>query len=418
MSRHNQSALAFEEPPYVVFLEGNISAGKTTIGEKLNAKKIKGRSIHFIPEAIDEWKDKYTNPDDSTNILGNFYRELHGEIKDGWAFTFQMMVIMERYYQQISAVKRHPGEILIFERGLETDSRCFASNLEESGHIDPIHMMVYKRWLKYFLSEHKNRLPKPLYIYLRTSATTCLDRNNQRARAEESQLDIAYLEQLEAKHDSWLDGVHQVDGGQSVQLVTRNIIDYLKKIVATNPYFPTRLDKEIVTPTPLIDEDPEEYFEADEPELFDTIRTSITTSDGENSRSNGFRPSVYDNKEIEKWKTIEISNLRRTWKEAEIKRIFDARGWPMQNITNIGGMKRDKLNVEVPDEIAGTIVRELIQTKTNLYIKGRLGATIVVGTTIANRRQQELKQPEQQQRTVRPSILDVRRSRVGSQTNQ
>ena len=127
-------------------------------------------------------------------------------------------------------------------------------------------------------------------------------------------------------------------------------------------------------------------------------------------RPNGFRPSIFDGEEITKWKIIEISNLRRTWKTQELQRLFDARGWPIQRITDTGGMKRDKATAKVPEEIAGAIVRELAQTQTNLYIKGHLAARIVIGTTIADRRQQELEQPEEPPPLVKKSISEIRRT--------
>lgn len=365
------------EQVYSVFIEGNISAGKSTVGKLLNGKTVGERIIRFIPEEIDKWTRKYSNG--SSNILGKFYEELKGDITGGWAFSFQMMVIMERYKQQIQAIKQYPGEILVFERGLETDHQCFASNLVDQNKIHPIQMNVYTEWLKFFLAEQKSKIPKPLSIYIRTRAVLCLERNKRRGREEESSLTIEYLEQLEAKHDKWLESVKQINGEQPTNLITREIIAYIAEIIQKHPYFP-----EIVTKQ--------------------TSNHSLIR--------NG---PVYRIENVEEWKEIEITGLTKTWKCQGIKKMFDVMGWPTKDIKNVGKMKNYKASVYVPEDIAGAIVVSISNIRSSFAIDTGLKATIVIGTTISDVRHKKFIRdnppPPGAPSEPKPTISDIRRLR-------
>jgi deoxyadenosine/deoxycytidine kinase len=171
-----------------ILLEGNIGAGKSTVGKTLKASGL----FDFIEEPVVEWKSGF-----ASNMLDVFYRDMKR-----WAFTFQMVTFITRTktWQEILSITDHPRVIL--ERSIFTDRYVFALNLHRLGVINEDEWQVYCRLWR-FMADN-NDLEPDCILYLRTPAKECLQRIRQRGRGEEAGIALEYLEQLEALHDEWL----------------------------------------------------------------------------------------------------------------------------------------------------------------------------------------------------------------------
>lgn len=169
----------------LVLLEGNIAAGKTTLGTTLASDG----GFEFIPEPVERWQTGY-----AANLLERFYTDTRR-----WAFTLQIGAFVTRVQAlgDLSA-RRHD---VVFERSIYCDRHVFAKNLHQHGFMDDTEWALYLQ----FWEQHKASAPAPdAIIYLRTPAEECYARLRQRGRAEERGITLDYLRQLEARHDEWL----------------------------------------------------------------------------------------------------------------------------------------------------------------------------------------------------------------------
>jgi deoxycitidine kinase len=178
----------------MILLEGNIGAGKTTVGKAIAASGAFG----FIEEPTRAWRENF-----ATNMLDNLYRDI-----ERWAFTFQICTFITRAktWPEISALtdKRR----VILERSVYCDRFVFVENFYRSGVISLTEYQLYRGLWDFLISNYNDR--PDLIIYLRTPAQVCMQRIKDRGRAEESGITLEYLLQLERLHDEWLrDGSEQ-----------------------------------------------------------------------------------------------------------------------------------------------------------------------------------------------------------------
>ena len=174
----------------MILLEGNIAAGKSTVGKVLKAS---GR-FDFIEEPVDAWQRRF-----ASNMLDIFYRDM-----DRWAFTFQIVAFITRpkTWKEVVALTSHP--LVVLERSVFTDRHVFAPLLHSLGTISDAERQVYCGLWDFLVS---NYCAEPdCILYLRTPADVCLERIRVCGRNEESGITIEYLRHLEALHDEWLLG--------------------------------------------------------------------------------------------------------------------------------------------------------------------------------------------------------------------
>jgi deoxyadenosine/deoxycytidine kinase len=178
----------------MILLEGNIGAGKTTVGKAIAASGEFG----FIEEPTRAWRENF-----ATNMLDNLYRDI-----ERWAFTFQICTFITRAktWPEISALtdKRR----VVLERSIYCDRFVFVENFYRTGVLSLTEYQLYRGLWDFLISNYSDQ--PDLIIYLRTPAEVCMQRIKDRGRAEESGITSAYLLQLERLHDEWLrDGSEQ-----------------------------------------------------------------------------------------------------------------------------------------------------------------------------------------------------------------
>src|SRR5512138_2216115 len=145
----------------LVLLEGNIAAGKTTLGHDL----AETGQFAFIPEPVDRWQSGF-----AANLLERFYTDT-----PRWAFTLQICAFITRT-QAISQLPEH--EAVMFERSIYCDRHVFAKNLHRQGLMDDTEWALYLHFWDHLVST----APAPdAIIYLRTPAEECFRRLRQRA---------------------------------------------------------------------------------------------------------------------------------------------------------------------------------------------------------------------------------------------
>ena len=172
----------------MILLEGNIGAGKTTVGRILATSQAFG----FIEEPTTTWREGF-----ASNMLDLFYDYPHR-----WAFTFQICAFITRAktWKEVLALADHSRVIL--ERSVFCDRYVFAENCHRTGLMSPAEYQLYCGLWEFLVSNYC--VEPDLILYLRTPAEVCLERIQIRDRAEESGITLEYLLQLEKLHDEWL----------------------------------------------------------------------------------------------------------------------------------------------------------------------------------------------------------------------
>jgi len=200
----------------VVFLEGNIGAGKSTLGNRLKATG----HFEFIPEPVAVWREK--------GMLKKFYDE-----PTRWAFTFQWAAFMTRAKTWHDIITATDHSRVVLERSIYCDRHVFAKNCYETGLMDEDEWRTYCE-LWDWLRANWCIFPECI-LYLRTPAKVCLQRIQRRGRVEEKMIPLDYLQDLERLHDEWL--LNHPDA-----LVLNGELDYMvEELLNLVEYGPSRV---------------------------------------------------------------------------------------------------------------------------------------------------------------------------------
>lgn len=172
----------------MILLEGNIGAGKSTVGKMLKASG----TFDFIEEPVDMWRGGF-----ASNLLEAFYRDMNR-----WSFTFQILAFITRAktWQEILARTNHSRVVL--ERSVFTDRHVFATSMHHLGAMSDTEWQVYCGLWDFLVSNYC--VDPDCILYLRTPAEECMERIRVRDRGEESGIALDYLLRLQDLHDRWL----------------------------------------------------------------------------------------------------------------------------------------------------------------------------------------------------------------------
>lgn len=159
---------------YIVCIDGNIAAGKTTVLQEIEKK---GYPIYYEPFQDNPW--------------------LHLYYKDPkkYALNTQIWFLSERFRQYKNA-DFSTRKIVFVERSQYTDRFIFVELIKQQGNMNNLEVDTYKHHFEIY----KNPLPE-LTIILDTPPTECKDRMTVRGRGMEEGVPLDYLQQLGKVYD-------------------------------------------------------------------------------------------------------------------------------------------------------------------------------------------------------------------------
>ena len=201
--------------PTIVYIEGNIGVGKSTLLETLQEK-----GYPVVQEPVSLW----------TNFHGINFLELYSQDMQKWAFTFQSMVLSTLWQAQLEAVQSK-APIVVAERSLHSVVKMFAKAQTAEGFMCPEQFVLLESMSKAMASQF-NR--KEHHIYLRGSATLAYQRLKSRARMEETSLSQEYLQTLHRILDDWMEAepaLHAVvDATGTPEAVQQQVLQVLGQL--------------------------------------------------------------------------------------------------------------------------------------------------------------------------------------------
>jgi len=169
-------------------LEGNIGAGKSTF-LKMLAHALPSISISLEP--INNWQKQVYGQ----SLLTNFYQN-----PNRWAYTLETFAMMSRVQEHIQEQKN--TGCIIFERSVYSGHYCFAQNSNENGFMSELEWELYTHWF-HFLIPGRCMAPQG-FIFLQVDPQIAYERIRKRNRHAEKNLSLAYLKQIDKKHELFL----------------------------------------------------------------------------------------------------------------------------------------------------------------------------------------------------------------------
>jgi len=164
----------------LVLVAGNISAGKTSLTERLGARL--------------GWRTAYES------VINNPYlAEFYADMAQ-WSFHLQIFFLGHRAQQHL-ALARSP-ESAIADRSIYEDAHIFARALHHLGNLSERDYQSYRRVFDLVVAG----LPHPdLLLYLKAPVPVLLERIRRRGRGMESGITAEYLSLLDTFYEEWME---------------------------------------------------------------------------------------------------------------------------------------------------------------------------------------------------------------------
>ena len=185
--------------PYIISIEGNIGAGKSTFVAELKILYAERKDIVFLQEPVDAWAEI---TQDGKTMLELFY-----ENQKKYSFAFQVMAYMSRLRMIKAEIEKalilSDTKIIVMERSLDADRHIFAKMLYEDGMIEKCMYEIYQLMSDDGLKEYSS----DGIIWLNTGAEECHRRIGKRGREGEEMIGMEYLKKCDRYHGEWLNAM-------------------------------------------------------------------------------------------------------------------------------------------------------------------------------------------------------------------
>lgn len=195
--------------PYIISIDGNIGAGKSTLIDNLQNiydigtadekravfGKFASEKILFMKEPVALWTS-IRDPNTGESILEMFYKD-----PNKYSFAFQVMVYNTHLDAFRRIIRENPDSPLLFcERSIDAGRHIFTNMLHDDGMIDDVSFQVYNQLYDNTSSE----IVIDAIMHLDVSPEVCLQHVEKRAREGESNISLEYLKKCDKYYKKWL----------------------------------------------------------------------------------------------------------------------------------------------------------------------------------------------------------------------
>jgi deoxyadenosine/deoxycytidine kinase len=165
---------------HLVLVAGNISAGKTSLAERVGARL--------------GWRAAFESVGDNP-YLAEFYADMRQ-----WAFHLQVFFLGHRARQHLALAQA--SQSAIADRSIYEDAHIFARALHHLGNLTERDYKSYRTLFELVVAG----LPRPdLLLYLRAPVDVLTERIRRRGRQMERGITEDYLGLLDRFYDEWLE---------------------------------------------------------------------------------------------------------------------------------------------------------------------------------------------------------------------
>jgi deoxyadenosine/deoxycytidine kinase len=182
---------------FIVSIEGNIGCGKSTLLDELRQASF-SLPHRVIQENVKEWTS-------FTDVQGNNLLQEYYEDQQKYGYCFQSMVLITRVHSVFQAMceLRETGGIIVIERSHLTDLNIFAKTLYDKHAMTEIEWLTYNKSQE-LVTQMLGGMNIDLFVYLKASPSTCMQRIAQRHRKGEDLIPFRYISDLHDAHEAWL----------------------------------------------------------------------------------------------------------------------------------------------------------------------------------------------------------------------
>ena len=204
--------------PPIVSIEGNIGSGKSTILELLKQRFEDNKSVAFLSEPVDVWRE--IKDSDGVDLLTNFYKN-----QEKFSFHFQMAAYISRI-SAITKLQQNPEiKLIVVERSIWTDKNIFAKMLYDDGKISQLEYNIYLKWF----DEFSKLINHALNIYIKTKPEVAFERVKKRNRSGET-IPLEYLQKCHKYHNDWLNYNSHILNG-NIELPDEGNVSIVEEII-------------------------------------------------------------------------------------------------------------------------------------------------------------------------------------------
>lgn len=114
-----------------------------------------------------------------------------------WTATFQSHALLT-----MARNHSNEGNTKFIERSIFSTNYVFMQAHKIKGSIDEVNWNLLQKWFDFLLQNNKIRADA--IIYFRTKPEVAFERMKIRARPEEKEIDLSYINLLHEKYDDWL----------------------------------------------------------------------------------------------------------------------------------------------------------------------------------------------------------------------
>lgn len=180
---------------YLICLDGNIGAGKSTILARLKEEIKSLPHIAVLQEPISSW----TNAK-GINLLSAYYHDPYT-----YAYPFQMHILETVTDTLEKAIADPKLNILLCERSMFTNYEVFGRMLIDQGTMDTEQAQIYTSAFEKCWSRIASKIEGYAILYLDTPVDECFSRIRLRARDGEAKITREYLEKVDHYYQNMLD---------------------------------------------------------------------------------------------------------------------------------------------------------------------------------------------------------------------